>query len=102
MHRRGRTEAGHPEIERVLVRDDVGSTPRGDDRYLQQLRELQQLGRRSGAQDAAAGEDDRALGRGQQLDDGSQVVVRGSCRARPPGIDPRIVGGRLIEQVLRE
>ena len=101
-HRRGRTETGHPEVERVLVRDDVGSSPGGDDRDLQQFRELQQLGRRAGAQDAAAGEDDRALGRGEQLDDRTQVLVGGSCRARSPGVHARIVGRRLIEQVLRE
>ena len=59
-----RAEAGHPEVERVIVGDDVGPPPGGDDRDLEQLGELRQLGRGPGAQDAAAGEDDRPLGRG--------------------------------------
>ena len=63
---------------------------------------LQQLGRRAGAQDAAAGEDDRALGRGEQLDDRSQVLVGGSRRARSTGVHAGVVWRRLIEQVLRE
>ena len=35
---------------------------RGDDRHVEQLGELEQLGRGPGAQDAGAGEDDRSLG----------------------------------------
>ena len=86
----------------MLVRDDIGPSPGGDDRDLQQFRELQQLGRRAGAQDAATGEDDRALGRGEQLDDRTQVLVGGCRRAGSPSVHPRIVGRRLIEQVFRE
>ena len=48
---------------------------RGDDRDLQELGEAQQLGRRPGAEDAAAGEDHRPLGRREQLDDGTDVGV---------------------------
>ena len=86
--RRRRPEPGHPEVERVVVRDDVGAAPGGDDRDLEQLGEPGQLGRGPRAQDAAAGQDDRALGRGEELDDRADLLVgRRAATAGPRGLD---------------
>ena len=52
----------------MVVRDDVGTPPRGDDRDLEELGEAEQLGRGPGAQHAATGQDHRPLGGGQELD----------------------------------
>ena len=84
--RRGRTEAGHPEEERVIVRDDVRAPPGGDDRDLEQLGESEQLGRGPSPQDASAGKDDRSLGRGEELDDRADLVVARTRRGGPCGI----------------
>ena len=51
---------------------------RGDDRDLEELGEAGQLGRGPGAQDAAAGQDDRPPGGGQELDDRADLVVGGA------------------------
>ena len=59
----------------MVVRDDVGAPPGRDDRDLQELGEAGQLGRGTSAQDAATGQDDRASGGGQELDDGADLVV---------------------------
>ena len=72
---RGGTETGHPEEERVVVRDDVRPPPGGDDRDLEELGEADQLGRGPSPQDAGAGQDDRSIGRGQQLDDRADLLV---------------------------
>jgi hypothetical protein len=70
------TQAGHPEVEGVIVRDDVRSSPRRHHGHLEQVREAKQLGRRPRAEDAATGEDDGAPRRGEQLDHGPDVGVR--------------------------
>ena len=70
-----------PRIERVVVRDDVGPAPGGDDRDLEQLGEAEQLGRGPGPEDAGTGQDDRPFGRGQQLDDRPDLLVRGGTPA---------------------
>ena len=41
---RRRAEAGHPEVERMVVRDDVAAAPAGDDRDVQQLGEPDEVG----------------------------------------------------------
>ena len=101
LDRRRGAEPGHAEVQRVVVRDDVGAPPGRDDGHLEELGEAQELGRGPGAQDAAAGEDHRAAGAGQQLDDGasSSGVARGTAgrlRVRP------LEQHHLVEQVLRQ
>ena len=86
----------------MVVGDDVGAAPGGDDRHLEQLGETRQLGGGAGAKDAAAGEDDRALGRGQELDDGADLGLAGAGDGQAAGVDDDVVGHRLVEQVLRE
>ena len=83
---RGRPEAGHAEIERVVVRDDVAASPRRDDRDMEQLGEPGQLGRRPRTQHAGARQDHRTPGGGEQLDDGPDVL--GGSPAPAPG-EPR-------------
>ena len=101
LDRRRGTEPGHPEIERVVVRDDVGTPPGGDDRDLEELGEAEQLGRGPGAQHAATGQDDRPLGGGQELDDRPDLVVawRAAAGGRAASV-PGVVGHRLVEEVL--
>ena len=89
---RGGAEAGHPEVERVVVRDDVAAAPAGDDRDLEELGEAGQLGRRPGAQDAGAGQDHRASRRGEELDDGAELLVGRARDGRPDRVEPGIVG----------
>ena len=76
------------------------ATPAGDDRDLEELGEAGQLGRRPGAQDARTGQDHRAARRGQEFDDGAELLVGRARDGRPDRIEPGIVGHRLIEQVL--
>ena len=98
----GAAQAGHAEVQRVVVRDDVGPAPARHDRYLQQLREPQQVGRCPRPKDAAAGDDDRPLGRCKQLDHRADVGVRGSPRCRAFRRDGSVIRDDLVEQVLRE
>ena len=61
-----------------------------------------QLGRGPRPQDAAAGQDDRALGRGEELDDRADLVVAGARGAGRALSAWRVVGDRLVEEVLGE
>ena len=86
----------------MVVRDDVARRHAGDDRDLEQLGEAHQLGRRPGTQDAATGEDDRALGRGQELDHRADLLVGRSRDAGGRAASSRASSGiGLVEQVLR-
>ena len=92
--RRRGAEPGHAEVQRMVVRDDVGAAPGRDDRDLEELGEAGQLRRRPRAQDTRAGEDHGPAGAGQQLDDGADLLV-GRARRRSTG--PRrasVVGHR--------
>ena len=97
----GRAEPGHAQVQRMVVRDDVGAPPGGDHRHVEELGEAQELGRGPGAQDAAAGEDHRSAGARQQLDDGGQLLGRRSRDARTVGLRP-LEQHDLVEQVLRQ
>ena len=77
----------------MVVRDDVAAPPAGDDRDLEQLGEAQQVGRGPGPQDAAAGEDDRPLGGGEQLEDVADLVVGRAAPARGGSGRPRVPAG---------
>ena len=86
----------------MVVGHDVGASPGGDDGDLEELREPGQLRGGPRAQDAATGQDDRPLGRCQELDDRADLVVGRARRTGPDGLGRGIVRHRLVEEVLRQ
>src|SRR3954452_8624024 len=86
----------------MVVRDDIGTPPRGDDGDLHELGKTGQLGRGPGAEYAGTGEDDRAAGAREEFDDRTDLLVAGPSDGRPRGLDLGVVGRRLVEQILGE
>ena len=85
----------------MVVRDDVAAAPAGDDRDVEQLGEPEEVRRRPGPEDPAAGEDDRSARGRDELEHGADVVRlrpgrRGArrCRAPCPRAGPRRGGPR--------
>ena len=76
----------------MVVRDDVAAAPRRDDRDLEQLGETGQLGGRPRPKDTGAGEDDRPVGAGEQLDDRPDLLVAGPRDGRPCRFDLGVSG----------
>jgi hypothetical protein len=60
-------QANHAGHQLVVVRDGAPAHQGGDNRNVQDLGQLNQLGRSAGVDDAATGNDQRVLGRGQQV-----------------------------------
>ena len=77
-----REVAAHPEVARVVVREDIGPAPRGNDRHVDELGEADEVRRRARSQDAAAGEDHRPLGIEEEVEDPPHVH---GVRRRHPG-----------------
>ena len=86
----------------MVVGDDVAAPPAGDDRHVEQLRELHEVGRAAGAQHAGAGEDDRPLRAGEELEHGADVVGRRARGAAGRPATRRAGRELLVEQVLGE
>ena len=84
----------------MVVRDDVAAAPAGDDRDVEQLGELQQVRRRPGPEDAAAGEDDRPARGRDELEHGADVVRLRPGRRGADGVELRALGQDLVEEVL--
>ena len=85
----------------MVVGEDVGPPPRGDDRHLQDLGEADEIGRRAGPQDAGAGQDERAPSGGETADRRAHEVRVGIGRAGPDDVGH--LGAcrhRLVEDVL--
>ncbi len=99
--RRRGGQPGHPQVQRMVVRDDVRAPPGGDHGHVEELGEAEELGRGPGAQDAAAGEDHRPTGARQQLDDSRQLLRRGARDARTVRVRA-LEQHDLVEQVLRQ
>src|SRR4051812_16761097 len=66
--RRSGAEAGNPEEQRVVIRDEIRPPPGRDHRNVQELGEARELGRGPGAEDPAAGQDDRMLSGREEFD----------------------------------
>ena len=94
--------AGHAEVERVIVGDDVAATPAGDDRDVEQLRELEQIRRGPGPQHAGTREDHGPLGRGDELEDRPDVVRLGPWRRRTRRVELGSLRQDLVEEILGE
>ena len=86
----------------MIVRQHVAPTPAGDDRHVEQLGELGQIARGAGTEHAAAGEDHRPLGRGQQLEDRAGLVGVRAWQRRPGDLGGTIRPDDLVEEVLRQ
>ena len=65
--------AAHPEVARVVVREDVRPAPCRDDRHVHELGEANEVRRRARAQDATARQDHRPLGIEQQVENPANV-----------------------------
>jgi hypothetical protein len=93
---------GHAEIERMVVRDHVAAPPAGDDRDVEQLGELQQVGRRPGPEDAGAGKDHRTASGRDELEHGPNVVRLRPGRRGANGVELRALRQNLVEEILGE
>ncbi len=103
----GREVAAHPEVEGVVVGEDVGPTPGRDDGQVEHLGEAHQVRRGARAEDARPGQDHGALRVEQQVQDpadGDWVRLGRARRAedRRGGDPPGVAGRGLVEEVRRQ
>ena len=85
-------EAGHPEVQRMVVGDHVATPPAGDHRHVEQLREADEVVGAPGSQDAGAGQDQRALGGGEEVQHRAQVARARCLGMRPDDRHERALG----------
>ena len=96
-----RAEAGHAQVQRVVVREDVTAPPRGDHRDLHRLRETNQRVRAARAKHAGAGDDERPPGVQKQmhhLADEDRIRI-GLVLDSNAGM--RLAGHLEVQQILR-
>ncbi len=104
----GRGEvAAHPQVERVVVGEDVGAPPGRHHRDVRHLGESDEVGRGARAQDPGPGEDHRPLRVEEEVEDapdGGRVRLRRARRAQHRGgcHAPPVDGRGLVEEILGE